>query len=562
MIYFYLVCFLVSFFLLIGFICSDERHSLQQNLLLVITVIANSGYLALAASSNLQEAVLANKITYAGGCFLPMTSFIVVCEICRIRVKSVMLFVMYLVQTLLFLCICTIGYSDIYYSTVSYHMRNGVAYLTKTYGPVHALYVATLFGYVLACIVIAVWSLFRKTVVSYKSAFIILGVFLFGAAGYTVERLLGWQLEIMPMCYTVIFLGVFVPVHKISTYDVFENLKRVRDDRGYVSFDRKLRYMGCNDFALGIFAELKEYTLEDEIPADNSLFYAKVFPAVREYARGRQAEKRLITVGEHFYDISVSPIGKGKAGKTGYMLEISDVTERQNYISMIENYNRNLESEVAGKTHRIREIRDKTVLGMAQMVESRDLSTGGHIKRTSGVVGVFSRELLKSNLGLDRDFLYYVEKSAPMHDLGKIAVDDRILRKQGRFTAEEYEQMKGHSEAGAGIVRSILMGIEDEQFVTIAVNVAHYHHEKVDGSGYPEGLRGEEIPLEARIMALADVFDALVSKRCYKEALSFEEAFSIIEKSAGSHFDPELTKLFLKCRPRLEALYKSFGDGA
>lgn len=96
--------------------------------------------------------------------------------------------------------------------------------------------------------------------------------------------------------------------------------------------------------------------------------------------------------------------------------------------------------------------------------------------------------------------------------------------------------------------------------MTIAVNVAHYHHEKVDGSGYPEGLKGEEIPLEARIMALADVFDALVSKRCYKEAFSFDKAFSIIEESAGHHFDAKLADVFLKCRPKLEALYRSFGD--
>lgn len=372
--------------------------------------------------------------------------------------------------------------------------------------------------------------------------------------------ILGWRLEIMPMCYTMIIAGVFLPIHKICTYDVSENIKRVHADRGYISCDRKLRYMGCNDFALGIFTEMADYTLDKEIPCDNSLFYNKVFPVIKQYAQGKQTQSKLITVGEQTYEIKISSIETTKHRKQGYMLEISDVTERQKYISMIENYNKNLESEVAGKTHKIREIRDKTVLGMAQMVESRDLSTGGHIKRTSSVVSVFSKELLKADLGFEQDFLYYVEKSAPMHDLGKIAVDDQILRKQGKFTDEEYEKMKAHSAAGAKIVRNILSGIEDEQFVTIAVNVAHYHHEKVDGSGYPEGLKGEEIPVEARIMALADVFDALVSKRCYKEAFSFDKAFSIIEESAGHHFDAGLADVFLRCRPKLEALYRSFGD--
>ena len=142
-----------------------------------------------------------------------------------------------------------------------------------------------------------------------------------------------------------------------------------------------------------------------------------------------------------------------------------------------------------------------------------------------------------------------------MHDIGKIGVADAVLRKQGRYTAEEYGLMKKHSEIGYHMVSEILSGVEEPDFVRVAENVAHYHHEKVDGTGYPEGLRGKEIPKEARIMALADVFDALVSKRCYKEAYPYDEAFSIIEKDAGTHFDAELTKVFLSCRTELEAYY-------
>ena len=142
-----------------------------------------------------------------------------------------------------------------------------------------------------------------------------------------------------------------------------------------------------------------------------------------------------------------------------------------------------------------------------------------------------------------------------MHDLGKIAVDDRILRKPGRFTEEEFEEMKKHSEKGAEIVGQILEGVEDDEFVRIAKNVAHYHHEKWNGEGYPTKISGIEIPPEARIMALADVFDALVSKRCYKEKMDYDNAFRIIEESLGSHFDPELGKMFLHCRAKLEAYY-------
>ena len=142
-----------------------------------------------------------------------------------------------------------------------------------------------------------------------------------------------------------------------------------------------------------------------------------------------------------------------------------------------------------------------------------------------------------------------------MHDLGKVAIDDAVLRKPGKYTDAEYAEMKRHSAEGARIVESILQGVEDDAFVEVAKNVAYYHHEKWNGFGYPMGKAGNDIPVEARIMALADVFDALVSKRCYKDAFSYDEAFSIIEGDLGKHFDPELGRVFMECRPALEALY-------
>lgn len=223
----------------------------------------------------------------------------------------------------------------------------------------------------------------------------------------------------------------------------------------------------------------------------------------------------------------------------------------------LEALRRNLEGELEARTGHIKHIQEMMVIGMATMVESRDLSTGGHIKRTSTIVKIFAERLLAERIDLPKSFLDMVVRAAPMHDLGKIAVDDRVLRKQAKFTPEEYNEMKKHSAEGTRIVRQILEGVEEADFIDIAANVAHYHHEKWDGSGYPDGLSGEKIPVEARIMALADVFDALVSKRCYKDSFSFEKAFSIIEDSIGSHFDPGLGGLFLKCRPELELFYSS-----
>ena len=142
-----------------------------------------------------------------------------------------------------------------------------------------------------------------------------------------------------------------------------------------------------------------------------------------------------------------------------------------------------------------------------------------------------------------------------MHDIGKIAVDDAILRKPGKLTSEEYEMMKAHTTEGARIISQIVESTDNEQFKQIAVNMAHYHHERFDGSGYPEKLKGDEIPLEARIMAIADVYDAVVSKRVYKEKMSFADACKIIIEGSGSQFDSRLLVYFEKARPRIEEYY-------
>ena len=220
------------------------------------------------------------------------------------------------------------------------------------------------------------------------------------------------------------------------------------------------------------------------------------------------------------------------------------------------NYNDELQKEVAAKTEKIIALHDNLVIGMATMVESRDNSTGGHIRRTSAGVRILTEEIRKDgSMKLSDSFCEKLIKAAPMHDLGKIAVDDSILRKPGRFTPEEYEEMKKHAAEGARIVREILSDSDDVEFLRIAENVAHYHHERVDGSGYPEKLKGDEIPIEARIMAIADVYDALVSKRVYKKEFSFEEADRIILDGMGTQFDPALRKTYEAARPKLEAYY-------
>lgn len=208
-------------------------------------------------------------------------------------------------------------------------------------------------------------------------------------------------------------------------------------------------------------------------------------------------------------------------------------------------------SELVANQEKMKTIQTHIVSGLANLIESRDTETGLHVARTSAYAKALAECARDDDVyteQIDDRFIELLFTLAPMHDVGKILVSDEILRKPGKLTPEEFEQIKKHAEYGGDVVRQILSDISDEEYVKFASNIATYHHEKWNGSGYPKGLKGEEIPLEARIMAFADVFDALVSKRCYKEPYPVEEAFKIIEKDTGTHFDPKLSKVFLNHR--------------
>ena len=193
---------------------------------------------------------------------------------------------------------------------------------------------------------------------------------------------------------------------------------------------------------------------------------------------------------------------------------------------------------------------------MANLVESRDTSTGMHIKNTAEYVRIIVEQLKEDGVYEDiltPEYMVDVVASAPLHDVGKIMVSDTILNKPGKLTDEEFEKMKIHTIEGAKIIDDVINQVGEVRsgYLYEARNMAHYHHEKWNGKGYPEGLSGEDIPLSARIMAVADVFDALVSSRCYKPAFSFEQAMDIIQKDSGTHFDPQVVKAFVEAEDRV-----------
>lgn len=203
------------------------------------------------------------------------------------------------------------------------------------------------------------------------------------------------------------------------------------------------------------------------------------------------------------------------------------------------------------------------VMGFATLVENKDGSTGGHIKRTTAYVKLLAEELRRRGYYRDiltRDYIKNLCQAAPMHDIGKIAVPDVVLQKPGKLTDEEFDIIKQHTVNGGRIVQDTFGHLEDDLYSKMAYQVATHHHEKWNGKGYPEGLKRRAIPLCARIMAVADVFDAISEKRCYRDAMPLDKCFQIIEEGSGQDFDPIIAEVFLDIRDKVEAIHNEINN--
>jgi putative two-component system response regulator len=224
----------------------------------------------------------------------------------------------------------------------------------------------------------------------------------------------------------------------------------------------------------------------------------------------------------------------------------------------LENNNANLKEIVSEKVNAITELQMATIYALAKLAESRDGDTGAHIERVKSCCRLISKKLClqpKFKDSISMEFMDSIEKSSPLHDIGKAGIKDSILLKKGKLTKEEFEEIKQHTSLGANTLKEVYKKYPGDNFLKNGIDIALNHHEKWDGSGYPNGLKGDEIPLSAQIVAIADVYDALREKRHYKDEFSHEMSHNIILQGLGNHFGPHIIDAFLACEQELDLLY-------
>ncbi len=235
----------------------------------------------------------------------------------------------------------------------------------------------------------------------------------------------------------------------------------------------------------------------------------------------------------------------------------------RSYHRELEVINKKLEQKVQSQVREITELQMATIFALSKLAESRDDYTGRHLERVQGYCRMVAECLGKSSPYqdvVDACFIGNLIMASPLHDVGKVAIPDNILLKPGKLTPEEFVVMKTHTLIGANTLEQVRQKYPASEFIHIAIGVARSHHERWDGLGYPDGLFQEEIPLEARIMALADVYDALRSRRCYKEALSHENSCDLIYEQSGRLFDPVVVDVFRKIELEFAELSRTLND--
>ncbi|PWT28977.1 HD domain-containing phosphohydrolase [Butyrivibrio fibrisolvens] len=448
--------------------------------------------------------------------------------------------------------------NDLYYKNVTL-IDTGLGTATKMVnGPlkiVHWIYLILVLGIIIALMIMAIvrkGTYSRRTLTLYS---LLTGV---GIIVYIIESILDVDFSNLPALYVTADILIALNYDHAHTHDIaclISEQQKYHGTKGYVAFDLDRNFLSCNSKIYDFVPELKKQVVDENLPPDSelrSIFYS----LIDDYRRDFKNVKKFDHDGR-ICQCEISEFSIRKDGKVqGYLFDIDDVTEEEKVLQVMKDYNTTLNKEVKIKTESIKNIQEKVVLGLANMVENRDNNTGGHVKRTSDLIKIVVNEAKRQGVySISEQYAEDIVRAAPMHDIGKITIENSILCKPGDLTKEEFNIMKTHSVKSGEFVNLILKGVEEKHFVDVAYNVARYHHERWDGRGYPEGLVGEMIPLEARLMAIADVYDALVSQRYYKKALKYEEAAKIMVEGMGSQFDPNMLSVFLGCRHELEEYY-------
>ena len=524
--------------LILLFTFENKKVNYYFMMLMLVMAISNGGYLALGLSSTVEEAVLANKIAYIGGCFTSPIMIFLIFSTCKINLSKWYRFGIYMFCFIVYGMILTVDYNELYYTEYHIEYFADSTILVNSYGWGHTLFYFILYGAIVIQIALLIYCMAKKKSVSRKNLKMLIMLEIANVSMFFIGRLISHDFEIMPAMY--VFDGwILIYIHRRARiYDIEENVASTIDKHqknGYILVDNYMNYLGCNKMADSIFPELANCIVDSKITGIPKL--EEIFEIVRNDS---SRDIFSFTIDNKHYEGHISRILHNEKSH-GYILELAEDTEKWKYINLISTYNGELQDKVYEQTEvldeqqkTIKELFVQTVTALSEAVDAKDRYTSGHSKR----VAEYSR-MIAARMGKSKDEQEEIYRAGLLHDIGKIRIPVEIINKAGKLSDEEYNIIKIHPVTGYHILR----GISGSNLISLATK---YHHERYDGKGYPNGLEGEQIPEAARILGVADSYDAMTSNRSYRKALPQEVVRAEIEKGRGTQFDPEIADIMLQ----------------
>lgn len=492
-------------------------------MLIIASILMLLGYTMEMESTNIESAYFGTVLSYVGEPFVLVSSLMLICTFYGKRIPKWAFVFMMGYALLIPILVFTNKYHHGYYSVVEFDANAKYSPLICKHGPLYYFNIASNVFYSIALVTVILTGYMKsksalKKRLSAYSMLMVLSV-LIGYVGYFLDGVAGYDTTMLGLSVGVLFMSILF--FRCRIFDVVDTAKDYALD---ISQEGLLILDDANEIVY------TNRTAERVLKHDIQMSYLQAMEDGESVCRSNGL----------IYSITVSTI-KNKGDYLGKSIEIHDVTESVNH-------KERLEMAIKATREKLESIQ-RTIFGsFASLVEARSVETGGHIRRVSRYTEIIAKSLRKKGQYSDvltDDYINMLSHSAPLHDVGKISISDTILLKPGKLTDTEFEEMKKHSALGAAIVQTTMSGLESEDYVDMAAEIAMYHHERWDGTGYPNGTKGEAIPLSARIVALADCYDAMTSKRCYKEAFAKQKAMEIIREESGTHFDPDIVEAFL-----------------
>ena len=558
--YFYLLGLLLSVIFFV--VVLVQKPSEEQNVALLVAVCCGliwAGYWLELKATSLEDLIIAKKINYLGACNVYLALILFYIRYYNIRSLKKLEKVVIAISTFFTLATLTLDKHPFYYQSFAMDDSGPFPELVKVYGPLHDGYILMVLFYTVFSVVLTIKQSKLNAKKKHKNIneSILLSVIIVPTACYLAEKIMDLNIHLVPfgLLFTDIALIYLIAGNKITDINILakEFIYETIDD-AIIVLDIYDRYRGANKLAKELFPALVNMHQGEEL-----IHFPEEVRSI--LCESETTKKRYLDLNGKVYAPKRKEV-RERMKYSGNVWWFEDVTAQRNNMMLIEHYQLDLEKEVNRKTAQLQSMQIQMINGFSAIVENKNLITGNHIQRTSGYVEIIARELYKEGVAPDilkDNYMQKLKMVAPLHDIGKVSIPEQILDKPAKLTTEEFEVIKTHSANGAKIIDSIMGESEDKEYLEMAKDVAIYHHEKWNGGGYPEGLSEEDIPLSARIMAVADVFDALVSARPYKGPYSLDEAFEIIKAEKGKHFDPKVVDAFLATRKEIEELYYQLG---